>query len=130
VANTNGLAALAADVRRIADRLRTLSAGQLAAPAPPYESRTAAGRTAAVALADAAQGFEHAADATEPAWRALPELSQFAAADMVAVTGNDLVAAAEAVPSEQEVWTRRGRRRAEHVLGELQEVLTAVRRAL
>jgi len=130
VADDQDLADLAADVRRVADRLRTLSMGQLSASVPPYESRAAAGRAAAMALADAAQGFEHAGDPREPSWRALPELSAFAAGDMVAVTGHDLLAAAPAVPAAQEVWTRAGRQPAPDVLRAVAQLLTGLRRLL
>ena len=58
---------LAADVRRVADRLRTLSAARLAGqPAPPedgmppYRSRAQAARGAAQAMADAAAALESA----------------------------------------------------------------------
>ena len=56
---------LAADVRRVADRLRTLSAARLAGPPappedgmPPYRSRAQAARGAAQAMADAAAALE------------------------------------------------------------------------
>ncbi len=51
-------AEIEADVRRVAERLRTLSEAQLAAEAPPYPSRAAGARTVAQTLADAAQALE------------------------------------------------------------------------
>ena len=127
---TFDLGGLANDIRRVADRLRSLSAGQLAAPAPRFGSRTDAGRKAAQALADAAQGFEHSGAAESPGWRALPALSDFAVGDTVAVTGRDLIVAATGTRRNQQVWTRVGRRAAADVLSELGELLTDVRRVL
>jgi len=85
-------AEIEADVRRVAERLRTLSEAQLAAQAPPYPSRATGGRTVAQTLADAAQALEERDSGAEPRWRDVPALSDFAVGDQVAVTGNDLVA--------------------------------------
>jgi hypothetical protein len=90
---------VAADVRRVADRLRSLSAARLAAPCPPYGSVADAGRAAAAALADAScalAGLEQ---------RSLPRLGDFAVGDQVAVTGRDLLdaltaAGGDAAPGE------------------------------
>lgn len=89
---------LAADVRRVADRLRSLSQTRLAGPPAPSEagfpdhpSRAAAARAAASALAGAAATLEGIA--APP----LPELGDFAAGDQVAVTGHDLLAAMTAI---------------------------------
>jgi hypothetical protein len=102
---------LAADVRRVADRLRNLSPTRLAgAPAPPehgmlpYRSRAQAARGAAQGMADAAMALEAAAAGRPFVWRALPELADFGAGDLVAVTGHDLVGALELVGPEEEVW--------------------------
>jgi hypothetical protein len=129
-AATVDLGGLANDIRRVADRLRSLSAGRLAAPAPPFGSRAAAGRRAAQALADAAQGFEESGAAKSPRWRALPALSDFAVGDTVAVTGRDLIVAATGTRRDQQVWTRAGRRAAADVLFELDALLADVRRVL
>ena len=95
---------LEADVRRVTDRLRNLSAARLAAaPAPPdggrplYVTCAQAGRAAAGELAAAALALEAAADGVADERRDLPELSDFAVADQVAVTGHDLLAALERV---------------------------------
>ena len=91
---------LAADVRRVSDRLRTLSATRLAAPpgpsvdgGPEHPSRAAAGRAAAQALADAAADLEAAAAGVPPVRRRLPDLPDLSVGDQVAVTGHDLLAA-------------------------------------
>ncbi|HEX7189512.1 MAG TPA: hypothetical protein VF423_14925 [Actinomycetes bacterium] len=106
-------AELEADVRRVSDRLRSLSATRLASPPappeqywPPYESRAQAGRAAAFELARAAGALEAAAAGPlgrEP--RELPVLSDFAVGDQVAVTGHDLLAAMGLVPPDMTVWT-------------------------
>jgi hypothetical protein len=121
-------AQLALDVHRVADRLRSLSAARLAAPAPAYPSIAAAGRQAAQALADAAQGYAEAGAAQPPRWRTIPALSDFAVGDMVAVTGRDLIDAAAAASPDQQVWTRSGTRAAVAVLAEVAALLRDVRR--
>jgi hypothetical protein len=103
---------LAADVRRVADRLRTLSAARLAGPPappedgmPPYRSRAQAARGAAQAMADAAAALEFAAVSNGGfQWRPLPELPDFAVGDQVAVTGHDLLAALALVSPDEQVW--------------------------
>jgi hypothetical protein len=120
---------LAADVRRVSGRLRSLSATRLAgAPGPSvdpvdhlegepaYASRAEAGRAAATALARAAAALEAASG--EPAagevsgrpaaWGQppdLPVLSDLAVGDQVAVTGHDLLAAMDGVPPGAPVWS-------------------------
>jgi hypothetical protein len=102
---------LAADVRRVADRLRTLSAARLAGPPappedrmPPYRTRAQAARGAAQAMADAASALESAAVGGWVEGRPLPELADFAVGEQVAVTGHDLLAALTLVSPDQEVW--------------------------
>ena len=103
---------LAADVRRVADRLRTLSAARLAGPAappedgmPPYGSRAQAARAVAQVMADAATALESAAAGGGwVEWRPLPELADFAVGEQVAVTGHDLLAALALVPPGTDVW--------------------------
>ena len=101
---------LAADVRRVADRLRGLSAAQLAAPPrpstqrwPEYGSRAQAGRAAATELALVACSLEAAAGSPREA-PDLPKVSDFAVGDQVAVTGHDLVAAMARTAPATEVW--------------------------
>jgi len=102
---------LAADVRRVADRLRTLSAARLAGPPappedgmPPYRSRAQAARGAAQAMADAAAALESGPAGGWVERRPLPELADFAVGEQVAVTGHDLLAALTLVPPDEEVW--------------------------
>jgi hypothetical protein len=121
---------LARDVDRVSDRLRGLSQARLAAAAPPHSSRAQAARATAQALTDASTGFEARADPAAPAWRTLPELGDFAAGDLVAVTGHDLVAAAGLAAPHDRVWTRPGRRTAQEVLTEAGDALAALRRLL
>lgn len=123
-------AELAADVRRVADRLRSLSQARLAAALPPHPSRAAAARAVAQVLADAAQGIEERTAAGEPTWRVVPELSDFAVGDQLAVTGHDLLAAADGLPVDAQVWTRAGRRPVGEVVGDAAGRLAELRRAL
>ena len=88
---------LATEVRRVADRLRSMSQARLegqVAPSeagfPPYGSRAEAARTVASALADAAAAL------TGEATHVLPVLSDFAAGDQLAVAGHDLLVAVAA----------------------------------
>ncbi len=111
--------ALAADVRRVSERLRHLSQAQLAAPAAPvsptgagqgYDSRAQAGRVVAQVLADTALVLEAAAAGTAPDLRRLPELGDFAVGDQVAVTGHDVLAAMEQVRPDTQVAADTGER--------------------
>jgi hypothetical protein len=102
---------LAADVRRVADRLRTLSAARLAGPPappeggmPPYRSRAQAARGAAQAMADAAAALESAPAGGWVERRPLPELPDLAVGDQVAVTGQDLLAALALVSPDTDVY--------------------------
>jgi len=130
---------LAADVRRVSDRLRSLSATRLAsAPAPPpeggppYVTRAQAGRAAAAELARVAAALEAAAVCpTGPVEQDLPTLSDLAVGDQVAVTGHDLLAALDLVGPGVRVRTGTY----EHLPAELAvqdalRVLTDVRRRL
>lgn len=131
---------LAADVRRVADRLRGLSQARLAEAATPHASRAVGARRAAQALADAAQGIEERAGAGEPTWRHVPELTDFAVGDQVAVTGHDLLAALDealggapdATPAEPavQVWTRGGRSSLAEVVRGAAAQLADLRRSL
>jgi hypothetical protein len=102
---------LAADVRRVADRLRTMSAARLAGPPappedgmPPYRSRAQAAWAVAQAMADAAAALESGPAGGWVERRPLPELADFAAGDQVAVTGHDLLAALALVSPDEQVW--------------------------
>lgn len=89
---TDPVERLALEVRRVADRLRSLSLTRLAAPLPPYASRADAGHALAQRLADAAAGLEG-----HPR-RAVPRLGDESVGDQVAVTGADLVRIAPDAP--------------------------------
>ena len=89
-----------ADVRRVSERLRTLSSTRLASPpgpspdgGPGHRSRAAAGRAVAQLLADAAAALEATGTGAAPHLRTLPVLPDLAVGDQVAVTGHDLLAA-------------------------------------
>jgi hypothetical protein len=150
-------AEIEADVRRVAERLRTLSEAQLAAQAPPYPSRAAGARRVAQALADAAQALEERDSGAEPRWRDVPALSDLAVGDQVALTGHDLLAqlpastssaippagdhavpavapagdlAVPAVGPEETVWARGTRRTAGEVVADAAGQLAALRRLL
>ena len=136
---------LAADVRRVSDRLRSLSATRLAgAPGPspdggpPFVSRAQAGRAAAAELARAATALEAAAgrrDLGPPAQPrqvpGLPVLSDLAVGDQVAVTGHDLLAALDLVGPAVPVWTSfHENPTAEQAVRAAAQLLTDVRRRL
>lgn len=121
---------LEADVRRVADRLRSLSLAQLAAPVPPHASRASAARDVAQQLAEAAQGLEQRTAAQEPPWRQLPVLEDGAVADQVAVVGHDLLGELDRCRPEDEVWTPATRRTAREVVSAAAEALTTTRRAI
>ena len=123
-------AELAADVRRVSDRLRGLSAARLQAPVPPFPSRAAASRDAARVLVVAAQGIEARQGEHEPSWRQLPELADFAVGDQVAVTGQDLLAALDGLDPAEDVWAPAARRPARDVVAEAAATLAATRRLL
>jgi hypothetical protein len=121
---------LAADLRRVADRLGGLSESRLHGPVPPHASRADAVRTAAQALAVAGQGVEERDRTEEPAWRTLPRLADHAAADQVALAGHDLLTALADVEPGQPAWAPRGRRTAVEVVAGAAADLAAVRRLL
>jgi hypothetical protein len=99
---------LAADVRRVTDRLAGMSAAKLAGMLPPsedgmppYWSRAQATRVVAELMADAADTLERGRD--RGTGRAIPALADFAAADQLAVTGHDLLAALDLRTPDEEV---------------------------
>ena len=116
---------LAADVRRVSDRLRSLSATRLASPPGPSAGRGAAvrspgpqaGRAAAAELARAAarpRGWRRARPdlGRPPDPRRVPDLpvlADLAVGDQVAVTGHDLLAALDAVGPDALVRSERVR---------------------
>ena len=147
---------LAADVRRVSDRLRSMSATRLASPpgpsadpadqavpadqGPAYVSRAQAGRAAAAELARVATALEAQAarpgpgDPPPPHPRHVPDLPvlpDLAVGDQVAVTGHDLLAALDAVPPGTPVWTSTDENpTAEQAVRQAARVLADVRRRL
>ena len=103
------VAALAVDVDRVADRLRSLSEARLAAAVPGHASRAAAGWALAQALAEVAQGVEEGPGEVPPRWRSVPRLGDLAVGDQVAVTGHDAVAALAGAGPDAPGWARSGR---------------------
>jgi hypothetical protein len=121
---------LAAEITRVSQRLRTLPLARLSAPSPPYPSRAEVARALAQRLAAGAQGIECRDLPRPPAWREVPRLADHAAGDQVAVTGQDLLDAIQAVDPDYEVWTPTGRRPAREVAEELLAALGELRRTL
>lgn len=99
---------LGAESELLVRRLRGYTAARYAAAAAPFDSRAGVARHLLEGLALAGQGVEAAAAATEPAWRAVPDLPVLALGDATAVMAHDLVAALASRPAA--AWTR-GRRR-------------------
>jgi hypothetical protein len=130
---------LAGDVRRVADRLRSMSQPRLAgAPAPPptgfpsYESRADGARAVATEVAHRARCLEASAPgAPHVPLVPVPRLSDFAAGDQVAVAGHDLLAALDLVgPGDEVQLDGRQRRPARDVVAYAQQLLTDLRRRL
>jgi hypothetical protein len=124
------VAGLAADVDRVADRLRSLSQARLLAPVPGHPSRVDAARAAAQALVEVAQGVEEGAADGAPVWRDLPRLGELAVGDQVAVTGHDAVAACAAAGPDGPGWDRGGRATADVLLARATEAVRALRGTL
>ena len=76
----------------MADRLRSMSLERLTRPFPPYASRAAAALALAQQLADTALDLEGLPR------RPVPDVGPLAVGDQVAVTGEDLAAAAYSLP--------------------------------
>ncbi len=95
---------LAADVRRVVDRLRNLSAARLSAPpaaatssttgTPDHATRAVAAHSVAQVLADATARLEAASTGDPLTMHVVPILADHATGEVIAVTGNDLIAAA------------------------------------
>ena len=121
---------LGRDIERVSDRLRGLSEARLAAAAPPHASRAEAARATAQLFADAAAGLEARGEPAAPTWRTLPELNDLAAGDQFAVTGHDLLAAAQQAAPDDHAWAPHGRRTAKDLLSDAADALAALRRLL
>ncbi len=121
---------VAADIERLADRLRRLSPARLTQPLPPYGTCADAGRLAAQLLADTAQGIEERDGSAAPSWRTVPSLPDHVVGEQVAVTGHDLLAALSGLALDVPVWTRQGRRPATEVLAEAAASLRTLKLAV
>lgn len=86
-AASSDIDALATRLGRVAERLRTLSLARLQAPVPGWPSRAVAARALAQHCADVTAAVEG------PAAHLVPELSDLAVGDQVAVCAGDLVRA-------------------------------------
>ena len=80
-----------AEVRRLVDRLATLTAERLTAPAPPYDSSAAAAHTLAQRFVDVTADLEG-----NDAVPRLPYVDELVVADQLAVTVQDFRAAWDA----------------------------------
>ncbi|MGH8891822.1 MAG: hypothetical protein ACRDWY_00710 [Actinomycetes bacterium] len=121
---------LEADVRRVTDRLRSLSLARLAGPVPPHASRADAARAVAQLMAEVAQGLADRHAAREPSWRELPVLSDLAVGEQVAVTGHDLLGELATIRPTESVWSRGSRRTAREVVAAAAAALAETRRRL
>jgi hypothetical protein len=117
------------EVRALVDRLRSMSTTKLASRLVPGDrmspSRAQAARELARRISEAAQALE----AVGPAWRELPELTDLAVGDQLAVAANDLHAALSR-DATSEVATRQGVRPLTEVLDELLTEARELRRSL
>ncbi|MDQ1627764.1 MAG: hypothetical protein QOI54_1508 [Actinomycetota bacterium] len=119
---------MAADVRRVAERLSSLSQARLTGAVPGFASCADAARRTAQVLADAAAGLEAGQHA--PSWREVPLLGDFSVADQVAVTGHDAAAALGRAAPTDPAWTREGPADAGRVLADARGALAELRRLL
>jgi hypothetical protein len=87
---TSEIDALATQLGRVAERLRTLSLARLQAPVPGWPSRVVAARALAQQCADVTAAIEGRAA------RPVPELADLAVGDQVSVCAGDLVRALRA----------------------------------
>ena len=122
---------LCLEVRRLADRLRSLPQSRLQVrlevvpPVPPdlaaaaeavraadpaSLNRAALGHAVAQLLADAAAGVQARVEPAPPPRRSVPVLTVFAVGDQVAVTGTDLAAALRGLDPSTPVWAADGTR--------------------
>jgi hypothetical protein len=123
LSRTGELAMLIATVDDVAERIGRLPESRLRA-------RAASGLELAQELADAAAGIEARAAANPPPPREVPALSLFAVGDQVAVTGADLLAAADGLAGTTAVWHRGEQCPLTELLAHLQACADAVRAVL
>lgn len=115
--------AIAADLRRVTDRLRT-------APSTRVATAAAAARALLQQLADLTLGTDARDEAREPTWRVVPTLPDEALGDQLAVLGTDLGLAVDGVDDDTLVWSPGTRRPLGACLTELGSALRHVRMAL
>ncbi len=114
---------------RLADRLRQAPASRLARRARDGATFADRARSFAQLLADAALGVAERSSSTQPQWRTVPKLPDFAVADQVQVTGLDLFAAAQNLDADVPVWMPAGRTTLGAVLTEVDAAFMATRDA-
>lgn len=125
--------AFAAEVTRVAEAYRRMPHSKFGLRLAPYGDRAQAGHWLATQLTLLAQGMESRDSPRAPRWQELPVLGVFALGDQIAVVGNDLLAAFQALddPRETLVWTPGdGRVPAEKAMAAVLESTTALRKAL
>jgi hypothetical protein len=117
--------AVQADVRRVADRLRT-------APAQRVERAAPQARAVLQQLADLAAGTDARAADVPPRWREVPALPDIALGDQLDVLGSDLVSVLGPLSAEPDpqVWTRSGRAPLSVLLAQVTDALAALRAEL
>lgn len=120
---TGELEALIATVGDVADRVGRLPESRLV-------HRAADGLALAQQLADAAMGIEARTATRAPEAREVPTLSVFAVGDQIAVTGQDLRAAAHGLERHILVWQDGAQRPLADVLAGLQARADALRATL
>jgi len=125
-----------ATLRRVADRLRTMSVARLrtsvtAGPdVAPGQTVADRARYTGQMLADLAAGIEQRDAPVRLPSRRVPVSADIAAGDQVEVTGQDLLSAAAELSPSTSVWVGSQRVTLHEVLVEAERVLDALRRAL
>ncbi|MFL6117910.1 MAG: hypothetical protein ACJ786_42130 [Catenulispora sp.] len=131
---TQGLRqALAAEVTRVVEAYRRMPHSKFGLRLEPHGDPARAGHWLATQFTLLAQGMENWDSPRAPHWRELPVLGVFALGDQIAVAGNDLLAAFQALkdPRDTLVWTPGGGRvPAEKAVAAVLESTTALRKAL
>jgi hypothetical protein len=124
---------LTAEVARVVEAYRRMPHSKFDQRLEPHGDRARAGYWLGTQLTLLAQGMESWDRPQAPPWRELPVLGVFALGDQIAVVGNDLLAAFQALddPRGTLVWTPGdGRVPAEKAMAAVLESTTALRKAL
>ena len=124
---------LTTEVARVVEAYRRMPHSKFGLRLEPHGDRAQAGYWLATQLTLLAQGMENWDSPQPPRWRELPVLGAFALGDQIAVAGNDLLAAFQALgdPRETLVWTPGdGRVPAGKAMAAVLESTTALRKAL